>query len=89
MFQKKIDEIIKNIPNVFGIAGDILIVGYEADDKDHDKTVGRVLQRCKKVNLKLNKDKFHFRCTSVPFLEKSYYGNGVKQDPRRPRPCWK
>ena len=57
MFQRKIDEIFKDTPNAFGIADDILVVGYEGDGKDHDKTVQRVLQRCRQVNLKLNKDK--------------------------------
>ena len=31
MFQRKIDKIFKDIPNVFGIADDILVAGYEAD----------------------------------------------------------
>ena len=47
MFQRKIDEIFKNIPNVFGIADDILVAGYDTDDKYHDKTVQRVLQKCR------------------------------------------
>ena len=56
------------MPNVFGIVDDILVAGYEADGNDHDKTVWRVLQGCKQVNLKLNKDKCHFRCTLIPFF---------------------
>ena len=43
MFQRKIDEIFKDMPNVSGIADDILVVGYEADGKVHDKRVWRVL----------------------------------------------
>ena len=39
MFQRKINEIYKDLPNVFGIADDILVVGYEPDSKDHDETV--------------------------------------------------
>ena len=35
MFQRKIDEIFKDLPNVFGIVDDILVVGYEADGKVH------------------------------------------------------
>ena len=68
MFQRKIDEIFKDIHNIFGIVDDILVAGYEADGKDHDEMVQRELQRCRPVNLKLNKDKCHFRCTSVPFF---------------------
>ena len=56
------------MPNVFGVEDDILVVKYEADGKNHDETVWWVLQRCRQVNLKLNKDKCHFRCISVPFF---------------------
>ena len=45
------------MPNVFGIADDILVAGYDTDGKDHDDTVQTVLQRCREVNLKLNKEK--------------------------------
>ena len=34
MFQSKIDEIFQELPNVFGIADDMLVLGYEADGKD-------------------------------------------------------
>ena len=43
IFQRKIDEIFKDVPNVFGIVHDKVVAGYEADDKDHDETVQRVL----------------------------------------------
>ena len=55
MFQGKISEIFNDMPNVFGIADDILVVGYEDDGRDHDESVQKVLQRCRKVNLKLIK----------------------------------
>ena len=45
MFQRKIDEIFNNMPIIFGITDDILIVGYEDDGRDHDDTVQKVLQR--------------------------------------------
>ena len=89
MFQRKIDEIFNDMPNVFGIADDILVVGYEDDGRDHDKTVHKVLQRCRKVNLKLNKDKGHFRCISVLFFEEVISGNGVQPDHRKSRPSWR
>ena len=68
MFQQKIDEIFNDMPNMFVIADDILVVGYDDNGRDHDKMVHKVLQRCSEVNLNLNKDKCHFRCTSVPFF---------------------
>ena len=44
MFQRKIDKIFKDLPNVCGIADEILVAMYRADGKDHDETVQRVLQ---------------------------------------------
>ena len=40
------------MPNVFGIADDILVIGYD-DGTDHDAMVHKM----QKVNLKLNKEK--------------------------------
>ena len=39
MFQRKTDEIFKGLPNVFVIADDVLVVGYDSDSKDHDNTL--------------------------------------------------
>ena len=47
MFKKKIDELFNDIPNASGIADDILIAGFDADDRDHDVTLEQVLQRCR------------------------------------------
>ena len=46
MFQCKIDEIFSDMPNVFGIMDDILIIGYNEDGADHDAVVHKVLQWC-------------------------------------------
>ena len=56
--------------NVFGIADDILVMGYKKDGTDHDKAVYSVLRQYQDVNLKLNKDKCHFKCMSIPFFGK-------------------
>ena len=37
MLQSKIDEIFKELPNVLGIADDILSIGYNSSGLDHDK----------------------------------------------------
>ena len=70
MFQWKIDEIFKDLSNVFGIADDFLIVRYVADSRDHDKILGQVMQICWQENLKLNKNKCRFRCARIPFFLK-------------------
>ena len=40
MFQCKIDKIFKDLPNVFGIVGDILAGRYDSDGKDVMKPYG-------------------------------------------------
>ena len=82
MFQCKIDEISSDMPNVFGIADDILVIGYD-DGTDHDAMMHKVLQRCKEVNLKLNKEKCHFRCTSIPFFGEVMLRRGVQPDSQK------
>ena len=76
MFQCKFDEIFKDLPNVFVIP-DILVVGYDSDGKDFDETVRQVLQIGRQENLKLKKDKSHFRCMSVSFFGEVIPRHGV------------
>ena len=78
MFQHKIDKILNDMPNVFGIADDILVIGYNDDGPDQDAMVHKVLQRCEEVNFKLNKEKCHFRCTFTPFFGEVISRRGVQ-----------
>ena len=39
LFQRRVVEIFKVLPNVFGIADDILVVGYAVNGKYHDDTL--------------------------------------------------
>ena len=43
MFQCKIDEIFSDMPNIFGIVDDILVIGYNENGADHDAAVHKVL----------------------------------------------
>ena len=83
MLQHKIDEIFSDIPNMFGITDNILVTGYDKDGVDHDTVVHKVLQWCAKVNLKLNKEKCHFRCTSILFFGEVISREGVQPDPHK------
>ena len=85
MFQSKIDKIFNDMPNVFGIADDILVKGYNKDGTDHDEAVYKVLKWCQDVNLKLNKAKCHFRCMSVPFFGEVVSRQGVQPNPQKVR----
>ena len=77
MFVKKIYEIFKELPNIFDIADDILIVEYNDNGTDINRPLHRELQICRKENLKLKKDKCNFRCTNIPFWAKITSSYGV------------
>ena len=83
MFQYKIDEIFNDMPNVFGLADDILVTGYDKDGGDHDEVVYKVLKQCQDVNLKLNREKCHFRCMSIPFFGEVVSRHGVQPDSQK------
>ena len=69
MFQQTIDEIFKGLPNIFCTVGDIF-VGYDADRREHNKTLRWIVQIYWQENLKLNKNKCHLRGTRIPFWKK-------------------
>ena len=46
MFQQNVNEIFKDLPDVFGNGDDSVIVGYDADSKDHDRTLRQEIQIC-------------------------------------------
>ena len=43
IFKWRIDEILKGLPNILCNVDDILIVGYDADGRYHDKTLRLVM----------------------------------------------
>ena len=85
MFQCKIDEIFNDMPNVFGIGDTILVIGCNKDGTDHNEAVYKVLKWCQDVNLKLNKEKCHFRCMSIPFFGEVVSRQGIQPDPQKVR----
>ena len=71
------------MPNIFGIADGILVIGYDEDGTDHDEALYSMLIQCWEVNLKLNKDKCHFRYTSILFFGKVVSREGIQPDPQK------
>ena len=69
-----------DIPNVFGIADDILIAEFVADARDHDVRLKQMLWRWRQANLKLNKEKCLFRQTCRPFFGKIISRHRVSPD---------
>ena len=62
------------MPNVFSIADDILITGFDEQGKDNNAALVKVLVVCRQANMKHNKDKCLFRCTSISFFGKKSSG---------------
>ena len=83
MFKHKIDEIFNDMPNVIGIADDILVIGYDENLANHDEAVYNVLRQCQEVILKLNKEKCHFRCMSIPFFGEVVSREAIQPDPQK------
>ena len=69
--------------NVFGIANDILITEFDDLVRDYEETVDKVLRICRKSGLKLNKEKCHFRCTSIPLFGEVISHDGWNPDHRK------
>ena len=70
IFQQKIEETLKDLLNVLGSAHDILIVGYDMDSRDPNRMLRQVIHIFHWENLRLNKNKCHFKCIRVPFFGK-------------------
>ena len=45
MFYCKIDEVSGDMPNVFGIAEDIMVIGYNKNGADHNAAVHKMMWR--------------------------------------------
>ena len=61
------------------------MIGYNKNGADHDESVYSVLRQCQDVNLKLNKEKCHFRCTSIPFFGEVVLREVIQPDPQKVR----
>ena len=69
------------MPNVFGIADDILIIGYEDNSTKHDRPLCRILQIWRKDNVKQRQ--MPFQMHECPFLWEIISKCGMKPDPHK------
>ena len=83
MFQKKIDELFHRICNVFGIADEILISGFNELGRHHYAILEKSLRICRQATLKLNRDKCLFICTSIHHLGEVILRYGVSPELRK------
>ena len=80
IFQRKLNQAMEGLPGVKIIADDILIVGVGDNDEaatlDHDKNLKMRLDRCRKLNMKLQ-----LRLKEVPYTGRLLTSEGLKVDP--------
>ena len=60
------------------ITDDIMVIGYQEDEWDHDKAFTQLLETAKKNNIKLNFDKIQYKQKEVEFLGETYTTQGCK-----------
>eukprot|EP00795_Rhopilema_esculentum_P014832 gene14832-5949_t len=76
----------RDVP-LYAVADDALVTGrgetYEEAVKNHDMNMLALLKRCQQKNIKLNKDKFKFKCDEVSFIGDTLTQNGLNIDPAK------
>lgn len=81
IFQRKLNEVYKDIPNVTGIADDILVVGETQEE--HDEAFLKMLKASRANNIGLNSEKLQFKQESVEFYGHTFSENGVQPSARK------
>jgi len=76
IFQRKLDEVYKDIPNVMRIADDIVVCG--STESEHDKAFCKMLEATRKHNVSLNFEKLQFKQTQVDFFGHVLIENGIQ-----------
>ena len=81
IFQKKMDQFLKECPGCIGIADDITIHGHI--DAEHDAHLQNLMQVAHKYGVVLNLQKMHVKAPAVNFFGCLYNANGVHLDPEK------
>ena len=67
MFHQMIDDIFKDLLNIFGLADNILIIHYDVNRRNHDKILRWVMQLCQYEKLNWIKMSFQM-CKGTIFF---------------------
>ena len=73
IFQRKLDTIFLNLDSIIIIADDIMVIGYQEDEKHHDIAFIKFLETAKKNNIKLNYDKIQYKQKEVEFFQQNIH----------------
>ncbi len=81
VFQKKIDQMLENVPGVVGIADDIVV--YGDSDEEHDECLHQVLVATSQTGLALNPDKCIVKQPRIKFFGNYLTPEGIEPDPQK------
>ena len=76
IFQRKLDEVYKGIPNVVGIADDIVVCGNT--EQEHDRAFIEMLKTTRAHNGCLNSKKQQFKQSKVDFFGHTLTDQGIQ-----------
>ena len=84
-FQMRLTTALKGLEGIICIADDILVYGegndYEEAQKHHNRRFIALMERCNKLNIKLNAAKLQFKLKELKFMGTIISYQGMKPDP--------
>ena len=84
IFQKGLCQALEGLTGVAAVADDILVYGvgdtFEEATIDHDAKLQALLECCRKVGIKLSKDKSQFGLREIQFLGHTITDQGLEAD---------
>ena len=75
IFQPKLDDIYNHIPNITGVADDIIVLG--STEEEHDQEFMNMLAATRANNVSLNSTKLQFKQDSVDFFGHTLTRDGI------------
>ncbi len=79
IYHRTIHQLFENLPGVDTSMDDMIIWGSSVEE--HDSRLTSVLEKCRSVGLKLNREKCELRVTELTFLGDRVSIDGLKPDP--------
>ena len=80
VFQCKLDQCFGHIKNVIVIADDIMVLGKQHNNRDHDQALTNLIATARKCNVRLNYEKLHYKQEEFDFFGETYTTNRHKPD---------
>ena len=79
IFQRKLHQALEGLDGTLCVADDIII--YGCTPEEHDIRLVSLLERCRQVGIKLNKQKSEICASKIKFLGHEVSDQGLHADP--------